>query len=128
MKYLLDTHVFIWMDSDPSQLSSTVEVILKNKQHEVYLSVVSVWEIQIKTQIGKLMLSASADKLIQEQQQNNELQILPINLAHALKIGELPLHHKDPFDRLLVAQAIVEGYILITKESLLSQYPVNVIW
>jgi PIN domain nuclease of toxin-antitoxin system len=128
MNYLLDTHVFIWMDSEPLQLSPTVETILKNKSNAVFLSVVSAWEIQIKTQIGKLALSMPVEAVIQEQQKNNGLQILPVTLAHALKVGELLLHHKDPFDRLLVAQAIVEACTLITKEPVLSEYDVKVIW
>jgi PIN domain nuclease of toxin-antitoxin system len=128
MNYLLDTHVFIWMDSDPSLLSASVEGLLKDKQNAVYISVVSVWEMQIKVQIGKLTLSAPVEKLVQEQRDNNDLNILPVTLAHALKVGDLPLHHKDPFDRLLVAQAIVEDFTLITKEPILSQYEAKVIW
>jgi PIN domain nuclease of toxin-antitoxin system len=128
MNYLLDTHVFIWMDSDPSLLSASVEGLLKDKQNAVYISVVSVWEMQIKVQIGKLTLSAPVEKLVQEQRDNNDLNILPVTLAHALKVGDLPLHHKDPFDRLLVAQAIVEDFTFITKEQILSQYAVNIVW
>ena len=128
MNYLLDTHVFIWMDSEPSQLSPTVETILKNKSNAVFLSVVSAWEIQIKTQIGKLALSMPVEAVIQEQQKNNGLQIFPVTLAHALKVGDLPLYHRDPFDRLLVAQAIVEDYTLITKETMLSKYNARVVW
>jgi PIN domain nuclease of toxin-antitoxin system len=130
MKILLDTHTFIWWDSDSSQLSPKVYNLIKDEkgENEVYLSSVSVWEISIKHQIGKLPLNKPLEEIVRIQQDENQFQILPVTLAHALKVGDLPLHHKDPFDRLLVAQAIVEDFTLITKEPILSQYAANVIW
>ena len=128
MNFLLDTHTFIWMDSSPSQLSANVVDILKDKKNTLYLSVISVWEIEIKIQIGKLSLNKPLIYIIQEQQKNNGLQILTMNLGHALKVSELVLHHKDPFDRLLIAQALVEDYTLISKDTIFEKYPASVVW
>ncbi|MDQ7024029.1 MAG: type II toxin-antitoxin system VapC family toxin [Anaerolineae bacterium] len=130
MNLLLDTHTFIWWDNNSFLLSPKAFDLIKDERNEntIYLSVVNVWEIQIKSQIGKLSLNAPVDELIKEQQEKNDLRILPINLAHALKVGDLALYHKDPFDRLLIAQAIVEGYTLISKDDIFEQYPVSVVW
>src|SRR5882724_8994256 len=108
MKLLLDTHAFIWWDSDPGRLSPAASVALCAAANEVWLSAVSAWEMVIKAQLGKLSLRlALAD--IFTQQQANGLRILPVTLEHVLAVEGLPTFHKDPFDRLLVAQANVEG-------------------
>jgi PIN domain nuclease of toxin-antitoxin system len=128
MNYLLDTHVFIWMNEDLNKLSLVAQNLVSDEANTLFLSVVSIWEIQIKLQIGKLTFQRPLTEVIRLIREQKQVEILPILTEHALKVGELPLHHKDPFDRLLVAQAIVEDYALITKESILRQYPVNVIW
>ena len=104
MKLLLDTHTFIWWDSEPSKLSQRALELLTDKNNLRLLSVVSLWEIQIKHQLGKLTLSKTLGEII-DIQQNNFIEILPITAAHVLALDSLSLYNKDPFDRLLIAQA-----------------------
>jgi len=127
MKLLLDTHAFIWWDSDPTQLSAPALAALRDPGNEVWLSVASVWETVIKAQLGKLALRLPLADIV-AQQQANGLQVLPVALAHALAVEGLPTIHKDPFDRLLIAQANVEGAELVSADPVVRQYPVRVLW
>ena len=127
MKYLLDTHAFMWMDSEPEKLSARVQQLCQDTENTLMLSVVSIWEMQIKNQLGKLQLKMPLAELIREQQENG-IEILPVEAAHIFALESLPNLHKDPFDRLLVAQAIVEGAILISVDPLITQYSVQVEW
>ena len=128
MKLLLDTHTFIWLDSNPSRLSERVRSLLQDPNNTLFLSVVSIWEIQIKTQIGKLQLSIPLAELVKSQRQANMIEILPVSLSHVLALDHLPLHHKDPFDRLLIAQANLEDATLVSQDEILSSYSVQLIW
>ena len=127
MKLLLDTHAFMWWDSDPNQLSTPVLAALRDPANEVWLSVTSVWEMVIKAQLGKLTLRLPLAGIV-TQQQANGLQILPVTLGHALAVEGLPDIHKDPFDRMLIAQANVEGAELVSADRVVRQYPVRVFW
>ena len=127
MKLLLDTHAFIWYDNDPEKLSRRVQELCKDPENILLLSVASIWEMQIKSQLGKLQLRMPLPELIREQQ-GNGLEILPIEPNHIFALDSLPNHHKDPFDRLLVAQAIVEDAVLVSADPLVKQYPVSVEW
>jgi len=128
VKLLLDTHTFIWLDSNPSRLSERVRSLLQDPNNTLFLSVVSIWEIQIKTQIGKLQLSIPLAELVKSQRQANMIEILPVSLSHVLALDHLPLHHKDPFDRLLIAQANLEDATLVSQDEILSSYSVQLIW
>ncbi|UBF25035.1 type II toxin-antitoxin system VapC family toxin [Kovacikia minuta CCNUW1] len=128
MKLLLDTHTFIWLDSDPIRLSDKVKSLLQDPANTLLLSVVCIWEMQIKSQLGKLQISASLADIISSQQQANGIEILPVILSHVLALESILPHHKDPFDRLLVAQAIIEDATLLSKDSIFGSYPVKVIW
>ncbi len=128
MKLLLDTHTFIWWDSEPAKLSSKVLALCQDRANTVLLSVASVWEMQIKLQLGKLKLSLSLAEVIESQQQTNDIEVLPITLKHVLALDGLPTHHKDPFDRLLIAQANVEGAILVSSDPIFADYPVKLVW
>jgi PIN domain nuclease of toxin-antitoxin system len=128
VKLLLDTHTFIWWDSDPSQLSPQVLELCQDQTNILILSVVSAWEIQIKSQLGKLKLNLPLAELIENQQRINDVQVLPTKLEHILELDNLPLHHKDPFDRLLIAQANIENSVLLSKDRAFSAYSVQVIW
>ena len=127
MRLLLDTHTFIWWDSDPGRLSGLALSALRDPANAVWLSVGSVWEMVIKAQLGKLALRLPLADIV-AQQQANGLQILPIALARVLAIEGLPPVHKDPFDRLLIAQAIVEGAELVSADPVFAQYPVRLLW
>jgi PIN domain nuclease of toxin-antitoxin system len=127
MKLLLDTHTFIWWDSDPSRLSAPALSALRDPANETWLSVASIWEMVIKADLGKLTLRLPLASVV-AQQQKNGLQILPVNLAHALAVVGLPSVHKDPFDRMLVAQTNVEGAELVSADQVFRQYPVRILW
>ncbi len=128
MKLLLDTHVFIWWANEPEKLSENVLTACQDSSNTLILSVASIWEMQIKMQLGKLKISRPIEDLVRTQQQGNGLQVLSIELAHVLGLGSLPSQHKDPFDRLLIAQAQAEGATLVSVDSVFSGYPVKVLW
>lgn len=127
MKGLLDTHAFIWWDANSARLSSAALAFLNDPANIICLSVVSVWEIFIKQQLGKLTL-ATPLRTILTQQQAAGLQILPVSLDHVFAVETLAIHHKHPFDRLMIAQAIVENASLISNDAVFSTYPVSVVW
>jgi len=128
MKALLDTHTFIWWDSEPLRLSPQVLSICQNSENVLLVSVASLWEMQIKLQLGKLKLRMPLAELVSAQRQVNKIEILEVKLEHIMALGELPPHHRDPFDRLLIAQANIEQAILLSKDPIFAQYPVKVVW
>lgn len=127
MKLLLDTHTFLWWDNEPSQLSGTIYALCQDPNNELLLSLVSIWEIQIKAQLGKLQLRTALAQVVADQQRNG-VTLLPITLPHILALQNLPPHHKDPFDRLLIAQAQNEGASLLSKDAEFADYAVSVLW
>ncbi|HXG17460.1 MAG TPA: type II toxin-antitoxin system VapC family toxin [Methylomirabilota bacterium] len=128
MRLLLDTHTFIWWDSEPAKLSAQALALCQDRQNSLLLSVASVWEMQIKFQLGKLKLTLPLSELIENQQQTNHIEILPILLPHVLAVQHLPAHHKDPFDRLLIAQANVEDVLIVTNDPMFPRYTNKVLW
>ena len=128
MKLLLDTHTFIWWDSSPQKLSPKALALCQNPENTLLVSVASIWEIQIKLQLGKLSLNLPLTEVIDSQQVTNNIELLPITIAHVLALNHLPTHHKDPFDRLLIAQANIEDAVLVSCDSIFAQYPVNIDW
>ena len=127
MKGLLDTHTFLWWDNEPSKLSATVLAFFQNPANTLLLSVVSVWEILIKGQLGKYTLRSPLPIILTHQQANG-IVILPVTLDHVLATANLPMLHKDPFDRLLIAQANAERAALLTADPIIARYPVQVLW
>ncbi|MFL6228443.1 MAG: type II toxin-antitoxin system VapC family toxin [Pyrinomonadaceae bacterium] len=109
MRLLLDTHAFLWFIMGSANLSPAARALIEDVANEKFLSVASIWEIAIKTSLGKLTLSAPLDVLIPQQLAVNGIELLNITLAHAAAIATLPFHHRDPFDRMLIAQAAVEN-------------------
>ena len=128
MRLLLDTHTFIWWASESEKLSPRVRLLLNDPQNDLYLSTASIWEMQIKFQLGKLTRHEPLADSIKKQQTENALHILSVTLEHALALEHLPLHHKDPFDRMLVAQAKTEDLVLVTHDSQLAKYPIKTLW
>ena len=128
MRFLLDTRTFIWWDSEPAKLSPVALLVCQDWAHTLLLSVASVWEMQIKIGLGKLTLRLPLAAIIDSQRRINHLEILPVELDHVLALENLPAHHKDPFDRLLIAQANAEGAILVSRDPVFAKYPINVIW
>jgi PIN domain nuclease of toxin-antitoxin system len=127
MNLLLDTQIFIWWDSEPEKLSPELLALCEDPANLLLLSIASVWEIQIKTQLGKLDLNLPLSKIIEKHQRENALILLPIELPHVLGLQDLPLHHKDPFDRLLVAQTITEKLTLLSVDRSLANYPISIL-
>ncbi|MEM1253827.1 MAG: type II toxin-antitoxin system VapC family toxin [Cyanobacteria bacterium P01_H01_bin.21] len=128
MKLLLDTHTFIWWDSQSSKIPASALDLLKNPEHSLLLSLVSIWEIQIKAHLGKLELQQPLLDIIQRQESQNGVVILPITLAHIIELDQLPWHHKDPFDRLLIAQSRVESVTLVSKDQTFEKYNCQILW
>ena len=128
MKLLLDTHTFNWWDSEPQRLSQRVLNMCQDTQNVLLVSVASLWEMQIKLQLGKLKLHKPLEELVSGQQEINKIDILDVKLEHVLALGKLPSHHKDPFDRMLVAQAMLEDLTLVTHDRKLEAYSVAILW
>jgi PIN domain nuclease of toxin-antitoxin system len=128
MNLLLDTQVFLWLDADQAKLSSAAMSACSDTGNTLWLSAASAWEMQIKTGLGKLRLRRSLTETIASHQTVNGLQILPVQLPHVLALENLPSHHKDPFDRLLIAQANRENWDIVTADPEFKAYPVRVIW
>jgi len=125
---LLDTHVFLWWAMQSSRLSPKAFALCQDATNILKLSVASVWEIQIKEQLGKLRLPAPLADIVETQRDRNRIELLSIELEHVLGLANLPTYHKDPFDRLLIAQAQVEGLVLISGDARLAEYPIEVVW
>jgi PIN domain nuclease of toxin-antitoxin system len=128
MRLPLDTHTFLWLDGSPERLSPDALAACEDPTNQLYLSVVSAWEIQIKHQIQRLQLDVPLAEMIQGQQAANDLRILSVELHHVYTLRHLPLHHHDPFDRLLIAQAKAEQMRLVSADGQFAPYLVDVIW
>lgn len=127
MRLLLDTQVFIWWDSEPEKLSPRIRAHCTNPGNFLSLSIASVWEMQIKIQLGKLYLDRPLENIIEEHRQLNALELLSIDLPHVFALPDLPPYHKDPFDRLIIAQARTEQLTIVSADAIFSHYPVNVL-
>ena len=127
MRVLLDTHIFFWLNTDSGKLSKLVKDTLASKSNDLVLSVVSIWEIQIKTQIGKMCLPAPLAEIVNKNIMVNGIEILDVSLKHVLALDKMPQHHKDPFDRLLIAQANVESLTLVSNDAIFTNYEVKLL-
>ena len=128
MRLLLDTHTFLWFINGDENLSQRSKILIQESDNEVFISIATLWEITIKTSLGKLELSQPFDLLIPRELTNNEFTQLPITIEHLIKLGSLPFHHRDPFDRLLIAQSLYEQMPLISKDSEFDDYELERIW
>lgn len=127
MRLLLDTHAFIWWDREAGKLPDHVYDACQDNKNTLFLSIASVWELQIKMGIGKLRFERSLARIVEEQIANG-VEILPVKLPHLWQLNDLPRVHGDPFDRILIAQAIVEDMHLVSADRVLSSYPVKLFW
>lgn len=126
-RFLLDTRVWIWMLAEPEKLSRRVSTILGDEKTELFLSVASVWEMSIKHRLGKLTFSTPPSQFIPEQLEKMNVRSIPIEAHHAIAAAELPDHHHDPFDRLILAQAILEKLTILSADKQFSKYDVDVV-
>ena len=128
MKILLDTHAFLWWIRDDPRLSRRARELVTSGRNELFLSVTCVWEILTKTQTGKLRLAEPPQKFVTEQLTANNIQVLPLTLDHVLRLEQLPLHHRDPFDRILIAQSLEEEFPILSADPLLKNYSATLLW
>ncbi|ETR69010.1 MAG: PilT protein-like protein [Candidatus Magnetoglobus multicellularis str. Araruama] len=128
MRALLDTNSFLWFISGNEKLSIKARNFIEDFENELVLSIASLWEIAIKVSIGKLQLLKHFDILIPEKIEENEIEILNLELKHFSTMMKLPFHHRDPFDRIIIAQSITENISLITSDGIFEDYLVKVIW
>lgn len=128
MNLLLDTHVLLWFLADHPQLIARAKEQIENRSNQKFVSIASCWEIAIKTGLGKLDLGEPAAMFLPRELAINHFGVLDIRLPHATRVETLPLHHKDPFDRLLAAQALIENIPLISADTIFDQYGVNRLW
>lgn len=128
MRLLLDTHAFIWLWEDVSKVPPRVLAACENPENQLYLSIASIWEMQIKVGVGRLSFQQPLPEIIENQKNENGVSILPVSLPHLWQLAALPAHHIDPFDRLLVAQATSEKMALITADRHIAGYPVELFW
>jgi PIN domain nuclease of toxin-antitoxin system len=124
VKLLLDTHVLLWAASDPEQLTEEARDALEDGEAEALVSVVAAWEIAIKQSLGKLDLPKPAEQWLPEVVRRTGFEIAEVGLGAALRVRALPWHHRDPFDRLLIAQAIEDGYTIVTHDEAFGAYGV----
>ncbi|MEA5535397.1 type II toxin-antitoxin system VapC family toxin [Crocosphaera sp. XPORK-15E] len=128
MKLLLDTHTFLWFIDGSSNLSQTARQLIENEDNQRFVSIASLWEIAIKVSIGKLKLGVSLPDLVKQQVYDNDIELLAISPEHLDILRKLDFHHKDPFDRLIISQSIVEKMTIITKDTAFISYSVQILW
>jgi PIN domain nuclease of toxin-antitoxin system len=128
MNALLDTHAFLWWIADDPHLSETARGFIADGTNEVFFSAVSAWEIVVKAAAGRIKLPNPASQFVPHHILQNGFEVLPILLEHTLAVAELPAVHRDPFDRLLIAQAVLEGLAVLSGDAQIGRYPVTVIW
>lgn len=128
MRFLLDTHVFLWWISDDARLSVAARGIISDPENDLFLSAASGWEIAVKAGLGRLKLPDDLESFIAEQLAANAIHPLPVHMRHALHTRILPEYHRDPFDRLLIAQARLESIPILSADPLIARYPVEVVW
>jgi PIN domain nuclease of toxin-antitoxin system len=128
MNLLLDTHTFLWFVGGDERLSKTARTLIEDPSNLVFLSQASLWEMAIKISLGKLSLSQPFETLINEQLEENQIQLLGITLQHAAGLISLPFFHRDPFDRMLIVQAQAEKLTLVSQDSPMGSYGVEIAW
>ena len=128
MRLLLDTQVFLWWVAGEPKLTRRARTAIASARNECFVSVASGWEIAIKASLGKLRIEGALDRFLPEQLAANGFQPLAIDLKHAARVATLPFHHRDPFDRLLVAQALEEELAVVTADPVFAKYGVTRIW
>jgi PIN domain nuclease of toxin-antitoxin system len=128
MKYLLDTHTFLWWCMGAEQLSVRAREIIADGRNEIYFSAASAWEIAIKARKGRLTLPDEPEGYVSSRMHQHRFLALPVQISHALHVYELPPHHADPFDRLLIAQCQMESLPFITRDEEIQKYEVETIW
>jgi len=127
MNLLLDTNAFLWFSEDNKKLSSTAKSFIEDSENICFVSIASIWEMAIKTSLNKLKVKIGFKNLLEEIKKN-DFDLLNISFEHTLKITDLEFHHRDPFDRILIAQSLVEDFKIITSDKIFDKYNIERIW
>ena len=127
MRLLLDTHIFLWSLSDVDRLTTRVRQAIEDSTNSVFVSSASTWEIAIKWRAGRLELPLPPDDMLPTGIARSHFEVLPISVAHTLAAANLPMHHSDPFDRMLIAQAMIENATLVTVDQKIMHYTVQIL-
>ena len=127
MKLLLDTHALLWSATDPARLAPEARSAIEEGTHDVLVSIVSAWEIAIKQSLGKLDLARPAERWLPDVLRRTGFEVAELSLPAALRVRSLAWHHRDPFDRLLIAQALEQGYTIVTRDAVFDAYGVPVL-
>jgi len=128
MRLLLDTHAFLWWIADDARLSKRARSAIATRRDECFVSIASCWEIAIKVSLEKLKLEARVDRFIPEQLGVNSFSLLPIEFAHVARVARLPFHNRDPFDRLLAAQGLIDDLTVVSADPIFRRYGVKRVW
>jgi PIN domain nuclease of toxin-antitoxin system len=128
MKLLLDAHTFLWFVWDDAQLTNNARALIVNPANQKFISTATYWEIAIKVSIGKLDLGEPYRAFIHREIARNNFDLLPVSVDHAAAVSVLPFHHRDPFDRMLIAQAMVEQLPIVSGDSAFEAYPITQLW
>lgn len=128
MRLLLDTHAFLWFINGDDNLSQHSKLLIQDTNNEVLISIATLWEISIKSSLKKLELAQSFEILIPKELINNKFTLLPITVEHLIQLGKLPFHHRDPFDRILIAQSLCEQLPIVSKDNQFNNYSLEIIW
>lgn len=128
MKLLLDTHAFLWFIEGNLNLSKTARSLIEDEENQRFLSIASLWEMAIKVSVNKLTLQTAFTSLVMQQVYGNAIEVLEIRPEHLDVLAKMPFHHKDPFDRLIIAQGIAESIAVISKDREFGKYPVTLFW
>jgi len=126
--FIIDTHAFLWLVEGDTKLSDKAQVTIRDPRNLIYISSASLFEIAIKVSIGRLDIGRTFAKLVEDHVDGNQIRILPVLAHHLDAYRVLPLYHRDPFDRIIIAQAISEGWEVISKDTELSKYDLQLIW
>ncbi|MCL1466290.1 type II toxin-antitoxin system VapC family toxin [Argonema galeatum] len=128
MNLLLDTHTFLWFIGGSLNLSDTARNLIETKSNQRFMSIASLWEMSIKVSIGKLKLAMPFTELVRREVNDNAIEIIGILPEHLDALAKLTFHHKDPFDRLIIAQSLVESMPIVTRDTAFFNYPIKVLW
>ncbi len=128
MRALLDTHAFLWWITDDPRVSARARELISSSRNDLFLSAASGWEIAIKAGLGRIELPSPMERFLIAQLRENRIDVLPIQMSHALRVHALPRHHRDPFDRMLVAQAQLEKLPILSADRRIAEYEVKTMW
>jgi len=128
MEYILDTHILLWIVDDNPKLSKNVKSIYLNPSNDMYISLASIWELVIKISLQKLIIEDTIENFIKTHIKGNNITILDITLNHIIGLENLPYYHRDPFNRLIISQSILEKIPIISNDKSFDKYPIKRVW